>query len=95
MHRFFNFGKPAYQAPQVSPVPEGQDSDQSGTYINESARQIIVKIFDGGKPADLTIALGTLEVAKDIVKQCLSSWHMKDARTKGIIKVNGNGVGHG
>jgi len=87
------FGKPEYQKPQISPVPDGQSSDESGTFINEGQRQILVKIVDGGKPQDLVIALGTLQVAADIVKQTLSAWHMKDARVKGILKVHGNGQG--
>jgi len=93
--RIPRFGKPEYQAPQTPPVPQGQTSEESGTFINEKERQILVKIVDGGKPQDLAIALGTLQVAADIVKQTLSVWHMKDARSKGILKIQGNGVGRG
>ena len=91
--KFPQFGKKEYAAPQVSSVPEGQGSDMSGTFINEGQRQILVKLCDGGKPEDLQMALGTLEIAKDIVKQTLTAWHQKDARTKGLIKVTGNGHG--
>jgi hypothetical protein len=87
------FGKPQYQAPQVASVPEGQTSMNSGTFINEKERQIVVKIFDDGSPAALAIALGTLEVAKDIVKHQLTAWHDKERRVKGIIQVQGNGHG--
>ena len=93
MRKFFNFGKPEYQAPKVSPVPDGQSSQGSGTMINESTRQIQVIIFDGGRPEDLAIALGTLEIAKDVVKHQISAWHEKDRRLKGIISVGGNGHG--
>lgn len=89
MRRLFNFGKPKYQAPQISPIPEGQTTDQNGTYINEAGRQIIVKIFDDGSPKALKEALGDLEIAKDVVKNTLSQWHFKDQRRSGILVPNG------
>ena len=79
------FGKKEYQEKQVAPVPEGQNASQSGTFINESQRQILVKIVDDGNPSALAIALGTLEIATDIVKRQLSEWHMKDNKHKTII----------
>ncbi len=91
----FGFGKEKYAAPQVSPIPEGQSSQESGTLINEAKRQIQVLLFDDGSPAALAIALGTLEVAKDIVKHQLSAWHDKDRKVKGIIIPHVEGNGHG
>lgn len=96
MKRFkemFGFGKPQYRAPQVASVPEGQSSDLNGTYVNEEARQILIKICDGGNLQDMAAALGTLEVAKDIIKQTITMWHAKDAQRKSIITPNGRSHG--
>jgi hypothetical protein len=93
MRRFFNFGKPKYQAPQVAPIPEGQAEKHNGVFINEAGRSIKIEIFDHGKEGTLENALGTLEMAKDIVKQQIVGWHLKEQRAKGIIAVRGNGHG--
>lgn len=92
----FPFKKNPYNEPQVAPVPEGQSMEQTGTYINEGQRQIMVKICDTGSPTDLATALGALEIAKDVIKQTLTAWHMKDRQRKGIIvpKTNGQGALH-
>lgn len=89
----FGFGKDAYRAPQVAAIPEGQTSELNGTFVNEEKRQIIIRICDGGNMQDLPVALGTLEIAKDIIKNTLSVWHAKDARRKSLIMPNGNGHG--
>lgn len=73
------------QPPPIAAVPEGQSMEQSGTYINESQRQIIVKICDAGGPGDLASALGCLEIAKDVVKNTLTQWHLRDRQKKVII----------
>lgn len=93
MRRFFNFGKKEYQEPQISPIPEDQESKQSGTYINESKRHIRIEIYDCGQPDDLSKALGTLRISEDVVKQTLSIWHMKDRQRKGIFVPNGKSNG--
>ena len=88
------FGKPnKYQAPQISPIPERAQEDQSGTYINEGKRAFVVKIFDDGTPDSLAKAIGALEIAKDVVKQTLTMWHMKEAKRKAILVPNVNGGG--
>lgn len=92
------FGKPEYQAPQVSSVPPGQKSENSGTYVNEERREIMVRIFDDGTPKALSLALGELAIASDVIKQTISDWHMKEARKKAILVprgLNGKGDSHG
>ena len=71
--------------PPIAAVPEHQSSAMNGTYISERDRQFVVKIYDGGKPEDLACALGTLEIAKDIIKNTLSQWHIREKSNKGII----------
>jgi hypothetical protein len=66
-------------------VSEGQTSDNNGTYVSDKDRQFVVKIYDGGKPSDLAVALGTLEIAADIIKNQMSRWHQADANRSGII----------
>lgn len=93
----FGFGKKEYAQPQGPEVPSGQQADQNGIYINSETRQFVIKIFDGGKPEDLAAALGTLEIAKDVIKQTMSMWHARDAQRRGvgqIIVPKGNGNGH-
>jgi hypothetical protein len=77
--------KPQHRVIPAPPVPEGQTTDANGTYINENKRCFQVHIFDSGKDADLATAIGTLEIAKDIVKQKLSEWHIRDKQAKAII----------
>jgi hypothetical protein len=91
--KFPSFGKKEYSAPQIAPVPEENTTDQNGTYINEAKRQFQVKIVDTGKMEDLALALGTLEIAKDVIKQTMSAWHMKDAQRKAILVPRSNGHG--
>ena len=94
--KFPGFGKNKYQQHQVSSVPEGQSTNENGTYILEEKRQIIIKIMDSGNPIDLAIALGTLQIAADIIKQTLTKWHASDRQRTGIIvPPPANGVGHG
>ena len=91
------FGKTKYQAPQISPVPEGQAATMSGTYINEERREILVRIFDGGKPEDLALAIGTIRIAEDIIKQTISLWHTKEQRRSALLVpcgTNGKGGPH-
>lgn len=84
--------KPEHRVIPPPPVPEGNTIEGNGTYINEQGRQFMVKIFDTGKPIDLAVALGTLDIAKDVIKQKMSEWHLRDARAKAILipKMNGN-----
>jgi hypothetical protein len=81
-----------YQVPQVADIPERKAEDQTGTYINESERMIMIKIFDSSDPLVLAAALGTLEMAKDIVKQQLTAWHDRERRRSAILtpKLHGN-----
>ena len=91
--KFPSFGKKEYAVPQVAKVPEENSTDQNGTYINEAKRQFQVKIIDTGKMEDLALAIGTLEIAKDVIKQTMSAWHMKDAQRKAILIPRSNGHG--
>lgn len=91
--KFPNFGKKEYSVPQVAPVPSENSVEQNGTYINEAKRQFQVKIIDTGKMDDLTLAIGTLEIAKDVIKATMSTWHQKDAQRKAILVPRGNGHG--
>ena len=93
MMKFPNFGKKEYLVPQIAPVPPENSVDQNGTYINEAKRQFQVKIIDTGKMEDLALAIGTLEIAKDVIKQTMSAWHMKDAQRKAILVPRSNGHG--
>lgn len=90
------FGKPPYQAPQVAPIPEGRDKQTNGVYINEATRAIRIDIFDSGVPGTLENAVGTLELAKDVVKAKISEWHIKEQRRSAILtpKIDGNGGFH-
>lgn len=81
------------QVPAVPPIPERDPSVQTGTYINEQNREIIIRIVDHGKPEDLATGLGAIEIGKDIVKQTISSWHQREAMTRGILVPKGNGHG--
>jgi hypothetical protein len=88
------FMKPnKYQMPQIAPVPEGQDTRNNGVYINEEKRCFRIDIFDQGKPGTLEQALGTLEVAKDIIKHHISMWHAREQRRSAILVPKGNGHG--
>lgn len=89
---FFN-QKPEYRAPQIAPVPEGQADKFNGTLINEAGRAFRIEIFDKGNPEDLALALGTLEIAKDVIKQTMTVWHMKDAKRSALLVPRGNGNG--
>ncbi len=93
MRPFFNFGKPKYQAPQVAPVPEGKSERNNAVYINEDKRCLRIDIFDNGAAWDLEMALGTLEVAKGVVANTISTWHAKEAQRKSILIPRGNGHG--
>ena len=90
--KFPHFGKNKYNESKVSPVPEGQEQKQNGVFINEGARHVVVHIYDCGRPDDIAVALGNLEIAKDVVKQTFSDWHSKDVRRAAIIvpKINGH-----
>lgn len=90
---FFN-QKPEYKAPQIAPIPEGQADKQSGVLINEQGRCFRVEIFDHGTPQSLAEALGTLEIAKDVIKQQMSIWHVKEQKRAAILIPRGNGNGH-
>jgi hypothetical protein len=79
------------QVPVIPPVPEGQNSHQNGTFIDARQRQIIVKICDGGKPEDLAVALGSLEMAKDIVKSVITQWHAAEKNQNAILVPKPNG----
>ena len=79
------------QVPVIPPVPEGQNSHQNGTFIDAKNRQIIIKICDGGKPEDLAVALGSLEMAKDIVKNVIPQWHAAEKNQNAILIPKGNG----
>ena len=91
--KFPNFGKKEYSVPQIAPIPAENSVDQNGTYINEAKRQFQVKIIDTGKMEDLALAIGTLEIAKDVIKQTMSAWHMKDAQRKAVLIPRSNGHG--
>lgn len=87
---FFN-QKPQYRAPQVPPVPARKEGEETGVYVNESERCFLVRIYDTGSPHDIALALGTLRIAEDVVKQTLSSWHTREARRSAILRPsNGN-----
>lgn len=94
MRKIFNFGKPQYQAPQIAPIPDDQDKKTSGVLINEQGRCFRVEIFDHGTPQSLAEALGTLEIAKDVIKQQMSIWHVKEQKRSGLLVPGGNGNGH-
>lgn len=86
----FPFKPNKYNAPQVElcpPVPEGNSTEKNGTYISDKDRQFIIKIHDTGRPQDLATALGTLEIAADVIKNQMSQWHKADLNRKntGII----------
>lgn len=86
----FPFPKNKYtesQAELCPPVPDGQTTDKNGTYISDKDRQFVIKIFDSGRPQDLALALGTLDIAADVIKNQMSRWHQADANRKpsGII----------
>lgn len=86
--------KPEYAAPQVAPIPEDQATKQSGVLINEQGRCFRVEIVDHGTPESLAMALGNLEIAKDVIKQQMSVWHSRDQRRAAILVPRGNGNGH-
>lgn len=87
------FGKKEYMAPQVSAIPERGEQEKTGTYIHEVKRAFVVKIFDDGTEDSLARAIGALDIAKDVVKQNMSLWHMKEAQRRAILVPNGNGKG--
>ena len=43
--------------------------------------RVFVERFDSYLE-DLALAIGTLEIAKDVIKSTMSAWHMKDAQRK-------------
>lgn len=90
----FGFGNRKYETPGVSPIPKDRAMQGNGVYFSDDTRSFRIEIFDHGTNDDMTCALGTLEVAKDVVKQKLSEWHVKDAR-KAAILVPRNGGGGG
>ncbi len=86
------FFKPnKYNVPQVAPVPADNEAVANGVYINEARRCFRIDIFDKGTPGTLESALGTLEIAKDILKHQIPAWHAKQQAQRGILVPKGNG----
>lgn len=91
MRKLFNFGKKEYQVPQINSVPEGRQEQRNAVLLNDDMRCFRIDIFDHNRPEDLETALGTLELAKDVIKQKLSEWHYKDKMRSGLLVPKGNG----
>ena len=73
-----------------SEVKEDNDPRQTGVAVNGQKKCIRVELYYNGK-GSLTEALGTLEVAKDVVKKMFSEFTAYDDRINpGIItpKIN-------
>ncbi len=88
------FFKPnKYTAPQVPAIPVDQPTKGNGVYINEVGRSFKIEIFDQGTPGTLESALGTLEIAKDILKHQIPLWHAKAQARSAILVPRGNGHG--
>ncbi len=87
--------KPQHRVIPPAAIPERKEEDQTGTYINEGARAILVKLFDDGTTEGLKRLIGELELAKDIVKSQISNWHVREQAaknlTQGIIVPRANG----
>lgn len=88
--------KPGYRVVPPPPIPERKEEERTGTYVNESGRAILVKLYDDGTPDGLARLLGELELAKDVVKSQISNWHVREEASKKLTsgtivpKVNGN-----
>ena len=82
------------QPPPIEPPPSPTDEHprRNGIFLNEKDRSIQVIIYENGEQS-LPMALGSLEMAKDVVKQQLTAWHIRETRRPGIL-VPGNGKVH-
>lgn len=74
------------------PVPTEEHPRRNGIFINEKERSIQVVIYENGEQS-MGMALGSLEMAKDVVKQQLTAWHMREKPRTGIL-VPSNGRAH-
>ena len=74
------------------PVPTEEHPRRNGVFINEKERSIQVVIYENGEQS-MGMALGSLEMAKDVVKQQLTAWHMREKQRTGIL-VPSNGRAH-
>ena len=74
------------------PAPTEEHPRRNGIFINEKERSIQVVIYENGETS-ISMGLGSLEMAKDVLKQQLTAWHMREKPRAGIL-VPSNGRPH-
>lgn len=78
--------QPASEAPPPSPTDE--NPRRNGILVNDQEKSILVRIYQNGDES-LCQALGSLEMAKDVVKQQLTAWHMRQRKSPILVPSNG------
>ena len=74
------------------PAPTEENPRRNGIFVNEKDRSLQIILYQNGEQS-LGMALGSLEMAKDMVKQQLTAWHMREQKRPSIL-VPGNGRSH-
>ena len=75
------------------PTPTEEAPRRNGIFVDDQERSLQVVIYENDEDS-IPRALGSLEMAKDVVKQKLMEWHMRQ-KTRTHILVPGNGRSHG
>jgi hypothetical protein len=83
--------RPAPEPPP--PAPTDEAPRRNGVFINDKEKCLQVMIFQNGDDS-LPMALGSLELAKDVIKQKMTEWNIRQRQIQPKILVPGNGKLH-
>jgi len=84
----------AHPAPiEPPPAPTEEKPRRNGIFVNEEDRCLQIVLYQNDEQS-LTLALGSLEVAKDLVKSKLTEWAVRQRPIHPSILVPGNGRTH-
>ena len=75
------------------PAPTDEKPRRNGIFMNERDRSIQVIIYHNDEES-ICKGLGSLEMAKDVIKQKITEWHMREQRRPAILVPQGNGKPH-
>lgn len=86
--------KQTSQPSPITPPPVSTEDNprRNGVFMNEQERSLQVIIYQNDDDS-IARALGSLEMAKDIVKSKMTEWHLRQTRRPTIL-VPGNGTSH-
>jgi hypothetical protein len=82
--------KPTSQpAPIASPpIPTEENPRRNGIFINQQERSLQIIVYQNDEDS-IPRALGSLEMAKDVVKQQMSQWHSRQRGNGILVPSNG------